>query len=114
LDKHDWTNADLANYISFFPDVQRENVLKEILESRLLQDFLATTEGRLILGNVVDMIRNTTMRIVRISVDGFEKNVDEIKQCALQINIAYNFMYNIADMATKGEKHTEAIKKRKK
>jgi hypothetical protein len=113
MEERTWNNQELSDYISLFPDVQRESVLKEILESKLLQDFLATTEGRLILGNVVDMIRDHTMQVVRASIDGFDKHVDEIRNSALQINIAYNFMYKIASMATKGEEHEKVIRKRK-
>lgn len=107
----EWTNTELSNYISFFAENQREYVLKEILESELLQKFLNTTEGRLILNNVVDSIRDNTMQIVALSVEGFKKNTDKIEQASLQINLAYKFMYQIASTATKGEEHTKKMKK---
>ena len=107
----EWTNDDLSNYVSFFTENQREYVLKEIFESELLQKFLNTTEGRLVLNNVVDSIRDYTMQIVALSVEGFDKNKEKIKQASLQINLAYKFMYQIAGTVTKGEEHSKKMKK---
>ena len=108
----EWTAEDLSNYISFFNENQREYVLKEIFESDLLKEYLNTVQGRLVLGKVVDSIRDYTMKIVSLSVGGFKKNAAEIEQAALQIDTAYKFMYSIASMVTKGEKHSKAIKKK--
>ena len=106
-----WNSEELSNYVSHFADQQREYVLKEIFESELLQKYLGTTEGRLILNNVVDSIRDYTMQIVSLSAGDFEKNADKIKQAALQINMAYKFMYQIAGTVQKGEEHSKNIKK---
>ena len=107
----EWNNQDLSDYVSHFAGNQREYVLKEILESELLQKFLGTTEGRLILNNVVDSIRDNTMQIVGLSAEGFDKNADRIRQAALEINMAKKFMYRIAGTVQEGEKHIEHIKK---
>jgi len=111
MEKREWTNEDLSNYIQFFPEGQRENVLNEIIESRLMQEYLGTTEGRIILGTVVDQIRDLTMQIVRDANDGFDKHRDDIRQAALMINLNYRFMYKIADIATKGTVHADAMKR---
>jgi hypothetical protein len=107
----EWNNDDLREYVGLFKERERENVLQQILESELLGKFLATTEGRLILDNVVDGITAQTMKIVSLSASG--KNVDEIIDAARKISIAYEFMYGIATKATQGGDHVEAIKKRK-
>jgi hypothetical protein len=106
----EWTNQDLIEYVSKFKDVQREYVLKQILENDLLAKFLGTTEGRLILGNVVDAITSDTMLMVRLCVEGDKKG--EISQAALRISTAYNFMYSIAKMAGDGQEHVEKMKKK--
>lgn len=114
MENRNWSNNDLSDYISNFSDVQRESVLKEILEAELLAKFISKTEGRLLLNSVVDQIRDLTMSIVSLSVDGFDENSDKIKQAALQINVAYDFMYKIANMVTTGDQHIKNIKPKKK
>jgi len=105
-----WSNEDLSNYITKFSDEQRESVLKQIVESELIQKFLDTTEGRLVLDGTVDLIRDCTMKIVSLSLNGFEKNLAEIKQSALQIDVAHKFMHRIASTVMSGEAHAEEIK----
>jgi hypothetical protein len=107
----EWSNQDLVDYISRFKDVQREYVLKQLLESDILAKFLGTTEGRLILNSVVDSITADTMLIVRLATDGQLQETNEIINAARQINTAYNFMYSIAKMAEDGQIHTDKMKK---
>jgi len=116
VDKYEFTNQDLENYIQFFPDTQRENVLKEILESRIIQEYLATTEGRLLLGSVIDEIRDCTMQIVSAGISGkaSDEAADTMKQYSLRINAGYNLMYRLATLAGKGEVHVKEMKRRKK
>ena len=106
----EWTNQELIDYVSRFKDVQREYVLKQLLESDLLGKFLGTTEGRLILGNVVDSIAADTMEIVRLASDGTTQTMDGIILASRKINAAYNFMYSIAKMAEHGKVHVEKMK----
>lgn len=106
----EWNRQDLMEYVQFFDERQKEAVLKKILEHDLLGSFLATSQGRLILDNVIDQIRDYTMRIVSLSVDGTEKNKDAIFDAALNIRVAYNFMYKIAAIADDGEKIEEQLK----
>lgn len=106
----DWSYQELSDYVQFFDDAQKEAVLKAITEHELLGKFLDSTEGRLILNNVVDQIRDYTMKIVSLSVDGAAKNEKEIIQASLNIRVAYNFMYKIASMAMQGEKIANQLK----
>ena len=105
------TPQELSDYITRFSEIERESVLKAILESELLQKFLSTTDGRLVLGGMVDLIRDKTMNIVNLSASGFSGNEDEIEQAALEINIAFKFMHQIAGMVVKGDEHTKKMKK---
>lgn len=111
----EWNNEQLVEYVSLFRDNQREYVLKQILESELLEKFLGTTEGRLILGNVVDSITADTIKIITLSIGDASETTkkDNIYAAAQRIKVAYNFMYNLAAMAVKGKEHTEIIKKKR-
>lgn len=109
--QREWTNEELNNYLTFFSEVDRENVLKQVVEDELLGQFLSTTDGRLILGSVVDQITECTMRIVRLCNEGFTKNLEDIKQASLQINVARNFMRGLANIAMAGETHKENMQK---
>ena len=111
----DWNNEQLMEYVRIFKDEQRDNVLKQILESELLEEFLGTTEGRLILGNVVDSITADTMQIISLSIGDISVTAkkDNIFAVAQRIKVAYNFMYSLASMVKKGIEHTECIKKKR-
>jgi hypothetical protein len=108
----EWNYQGLSDYVQFFDEAQKEAVLKSVTEHELIGAFMGTTEGRLILNNVVDQIRDYTMNIVSLSVDGSAKNNDEITQAALNIRVAYNFMYKIASIAMQGEKIVSQLKKK--
>lgn len=100
----EWSYQELSDYVQFFDGAQKEAVLKALTEHELIGKFLDSTEGRLILDNVVEQIRDYTMKIVNLSVEGTKKNEAEIIQAALNIRVAYNFMYKIASIAMQGDK----------
>jgi len=108
----EWTNQDLQEYVNSgnFSENQRDNVLKEILEDGLIEKFLGTTEGRLILDKTVDLITSDTMLIVRLAVKGGSES--EITHAALRINTAFNFMHGLAEIAVKGGEHIKRMKKK--
>jgi hypothetical protein len=104
-----WTNNELIEYISNFGDKRRDDVMKQILENDLLNKFLSTSEGRLIMGYVIDSITSNVMKIVNLASSG--KEFKEIEKAAIDISLSYNFMYKLADIALKGKMHTEGIGK---
>ena len=109
-----WTNEDLITYIRLFKDKERESVLKQILECDLLERFLGTTEGRLILGYVVDEITENIRGIVKLATENPADNIAKINSAALQIKLFYDFMYKIADMVFKGESHKKEMVKKER
>ena len=106
-----WSYDQLSEYVQFFDESQKEAVLKAVTEHEILQRYFDTTNGRLILDNVVDQIRDYTMKIVSLSVEDANKNHDAIVQAALNIRVAYNFMFKIASLAAQGEKITDQLTK---
>jgi len=52
------------------------------------------------------------MKIVRLCIAG-NKEMGEIINAAQQINLAYNFMYKLANIALSGKTHEENLEKRK-
>lgn len=107
----EWTNQELGEYVSRFTDMQRENVLKQLLEQDILARFLATSEGRLVVNSVVDGITRDTMEIVRLSVSDDEMTLSKMERVAQRIHTAYTFMYGIAKLAVDGEEHIAKIRK---
>lgn len=101
------TGRDVWGYVNTFKENQRDNVLRKILEVDILEKFLATTDGRLLLNSVVDRITDETMRIVSLAVAGGA--TAEIEHAALKINLAYDFMKNLATIAAEGGKHKENL-----
>jgi hypothetical protein len=105
-----WTNEEISNYISRFTDVERDNVIRELMSSKILRSFLDTTEGRLLLDSTVDSIRDQMMKIVRLSIEDSKKNSDAIQQASLQINVAYDFIHGLAKTLTRGEEHESKMR----
>jgi hypothetical protein len=105
-----WTTEEISNYISGFPGEQKDSVIRELVGAKLIRQFLDTPEGKLLLDSTVDSIRDNTMKIVSLSVSGFDKSIDEIRQAALQINVAYDFMYGVATQLNRGEDHEKRMK----
>uniref|UniRef100_A0A6M3KXH2 Uncharacterized protein n=1 Tax=viral metagenome TaxID=1070528 RepID=A0A6M3KXH2_9ZZZZ len=107
-----WSTQELSDYIRLFDTAEaRENVVKELMASKILNDFLNTTHGRLILNSTIDGVRSNMMKIVRLSIENAAKNTGEITQSALQINVAYDFMHGIATTLTRGEDHETKMRK---
>jgi hypothetical protein len=105
-----WTTEEISNYISGFPGEEKDSVMRELIGAKLLRQFLDTVEGKLLLDSTVDAIRDNTMKIVSLTINGFDKSIDEIRQAALQINVAYDFMYGIATQLNRGEDHEKRMK----
>jgi hypothetical protein len=107
----EWTGADLIKYVNSprFQETERDYVLKQILESEVLAKYLSTTEGRVIMGYVVDSIAANVMKIVSLASSG--KDVKDIERAALDISLSYNFMYNLAKIAAKGQEHLDNMGK---
>ena len=114
MNNKDWDRFDLADYVSHFSEIERDNVLKQIVESELLADVFNTTEGKILLSSVVDNMTANTMHIISIAVSEDKDRISKITQAALMINILYRTMFSWAGILSKGEEHKEKIKKRKK
>lgn len=110
-----YSTEQISTYLErFYGAEARESVLKELISADILRRGLDTKEGRLILSNTIDLIRSNVMKIVRLSLDGFKKNMEEIEQAALQIGVAYDFMSGISMTLTQGEEHSKALDTLKK
>lgn len=109
----EWTTQDLQQYVSTFGNEYKEAVVKVILESDILEQWLSTTEGRLVVNNQVDSIASLLGKIIGFCKDGIEKHKDEVNLSALKINLSFEFLYGIASMTVGGEQHKAAMKKTK-
>jgi len=109
-----WSRLDLQDYVNRFTEHQRDNVLKQIVESELLEEVLATTKGKLILNSIVDDITNNVGNIVAISLSGDKDKFNKIEEAAHVIAISYRAMERWATMLVKGNEHKEKIKRMRK
>lgn len=104
-----WLNSDLIEYLKKYSENQRDYVLDKILQSDLLRKFMDTTGGRLIINSIVHQISANVSEILNICVGKYDE--DAIRQCALKINIAFDFMHQLATIAEEAEKHERAMAK---
>lgn len=84
---------------------QKETVLTEIIKAGALEKYLATPEGRLMCDGVIDEIRDCTMSIVNLAVNGGDDSIQQMSIAALKIRTCYNFMLRLANIAAKGIEH---------
>lgn len=110
----EFTGQDILNYISRFNGDEREKIMKKIFEDDLLQKFLSTSEGRLLIGQVVDEITTKIFSLIDLASAGFEKNIDAIRQVCLEIKIARSFMYRLAGIVDTGNAVESEVKKAKR
>jgi hypothetical protein len=97
------TDEDLKDWATTFAVHVARNVISEIVKNDILKRILATPEGRLLCTATMGDVKQDVMNIVSLSNDGFDKNSDAIKQSALRIKVAYNFMAGLATIIIKGE-----------
>ncbi len=100
----EWTIRDVIEYADDrnFNAAEKDAILKAATKYTILEEFLDTTVGRVVLDGVVDQIRNLTIQIVTLSTEGAEKHVQDIIQAALLIKMSMNFMRNLATTAKQG------------
>ena len=65
-----WNRFQLQDYVNNFTEQQRDSVLKQIVESEILEEVLATTQGSVLLKSIVDDITNSVGSIIAISMSG--------------------------------------------
>lgn len=102
------THDELENYISHFKEHQREHILKQILDSELLEKAFSTSEGKLILNSAVDLIASNVMSIVK-NCGEREVEIVEVKDSAREINITYKLMADWAKILIRGNEHKNKI-----
>lgn len=109
-----WDKFQLQDYINRFTEHQRDNVLKQIVESELLEQVLATSQGRVLLNSIVDDIANKIGLIVNLSVSGEKDRIIKIEAVAQMIAVSRKALYDWATILANGDDHKEKIKKVKK
>ena len=105
------THEDLENYINGFPEIVRESVLKEILDSDILVKAFETKEGKTILSSAAELINSNVMGIVAIcnNTDKAEERDLVLKDLGNEINITYKLMVDWAKILIKGTDHRNKI-----
>ena len=105
-----WDKFQLQDYVNNFSEHQRDNVLKQIVESELLEQVLSTTQGKVLLNSVVDDITNSVGNMVALSLSGDKDRLIKIENVAQIIAISYRTMVKWATMLAKGDEHKDKIK----
>ena len=100
-----YTHEELDAYINKFPEYQRDNVYKAILDAELLADALRLPEGKLIMNNAIDQIAKNVMTITRTCVEK-EFDPQKIIPLAFEINILYEMLKEWAIILKKPEART--------
>jgi len=114
MNEETWDKFQLQDYVNNFSEQQRDNVLKQIVESELLEQVLVTTQGKVLLNSIVDDITNNVGLIVATSVSADKDKVPRIENAARHIALLYRIMERWATMFAKGDDHKEQIKKAKR
>jgi hypothetical protein len=102
----------LEEYINSFRDHQREEIYKQIIDSKLLRAAFESKEGKAILGNCVDLITNNVIQIVRYCSENSPQDATgHLYSLSQEINTAYKLMSEWAKTLIRGSQHTEKAEK---
>lgn len=106
-------NVDLINrYVNgggFTNQFQIDTVLKELKTMQIIEGVLDTTAGKVMMSSVVDGIADNIGSIIGLSIDGFDKNAEEIRHKALQIGVYSDFLINLRNMLSRGKEHEDRM-----
>ena len=109
-----WDKFQLQDYVNRFTEHQRDDVLKQIVESELLEQVLSTSQGRVLLNGIVDDIANKVGLIISLSISGDKDRIAKIEAVAQVIAVSRKAIYDWATILANGDGHKEQIKKVKK
>ena len=84
-------------------------VLKQLTTAPVIERYLDTLEGAVMMDSIVELVRDSMMKIVKLSVAGFDLHQNEIKQAALQIAAGHKFMYSILTALADAKIHNDGI-----
>jgi len=93
-----WTQEEISRYLNasgFTELFEVQTAFAQIKTAELLCPFLESVEGRLLCSSIMKGIASNMRRIISLSIDGFDKNYDDIRQASLEINVAHEFMMGI-------------------
>jgi hypothetical protein len=104
-----WINRDLVEYVSKYPENQRNYVLESILKADVLNRFIQTPQGRLMLNSIVASISDNIANMLVICTKS--DNADDLRLLAMKVKVAYEFMHKLAVIAEDGIKYEEDLNK---
>lgn len=108
------SHEDLVNYLSGFKSEQAENVYKAILDCDMLENAFSTTEGKLVLNQVVEIVTANVISIVSICVESNpEEASSKIYPKCLEIGLAHKTLVGWAKILSAGTDHKKKIIKKK-
>lgn len=112
-----WDLETLNKYINssgFTKDYQVDAVLKSLKSKQIIDGFLDTAAGSLLISSTVDGITQNMMSIISNCVSGSNDHWCEIEKAAMQINAAHEFLFFIKKILEEGktiEKNLDKIQK---
>lgn len=101
----------INKYLKRYDTVEgKEAVQIELQSGKILGSYLDSPEGRLVIDSVIDGIRLNMRKIISLSVDGFDKNLTEIRHSSLQISEAHDFLCGLRTILDRADEHAKGIK----
>jgi hypothetical protein len=101
----------LEEYINtFYEGEARDAVVTQVMKSRVVKQAMDTPQGKALLNNVIDRIRDKLMSIVGSCAEkSKEKQTESVRNDAAEIHIMFNLIKDWAQIIVDGEKHEEQI-----
>jgi len=108
------SHEKILDYLSGFKDEQRETIYKAIVDGNLLEGAFSTTEGKLILGDIFELIATNVINIVAQCTDKSPgKAAEAVYPYCMEIGVAHKILLNWAKILTKSDTHKKKIKEMK-
>lgn len=98
-----WSTVELARYTKGYNQAQKDAVIKSMLASDIINQFLSTPEGKVVCDTLIERIASLLLSIIELCDAGAEKNVKELELAALKIKLTRDFILELASVAYQGD-----------
>jgi hypothetical protein len=109
-----WNREAFNRYVNasgFTSELQMRAVFNALTISNIAMDFLDTAAGKIVMSSTTRKVKDNLSKIISLSRDGFDANIDGIRQAATEINLAYDFMMGILDIIARGDDYEKQREK---
>lgn len=99
-----WSTVELGRYTKGYSQTQKDAIIKSLLASDIINQFLSTPEGKVVCDTLIERISSLLGAILEYCDKGVEANIQDIELAALKIKLTRDFILELASVAYEGDR----------